>query len=99
MQFAVMQHFKEFLSRIQTFDLQIITQKENIDAGANQKPEIKFYDITHETPFYKSFSYKSELRVLKDMAFIDVLTLDRNHIGRFGHMLHPIPWQNCYHFF
>jgi hypothetical protein len=75
-----MQHFKEFLTRIQTFDLQIISQKENTNAGANRKPEIKLYDITHETPFYKSFSYKSELRVLKDMAFIDILMLDKSRI-------------------
>jgi hypothetical protein len=80
LQFTVMQRFQEFLTRIQTFNLQIISQKENINAGENQKPEIKFYDITHETPFYKSFSYKSELRVLKDMAFIDILTLDKSRI-------------------
>lgn len=39
------------------------------------------YDISHETHYYDSFSYKSELRVLKDMALIDLLALDQDHIG------------------
>jgi hypothetical protein len=43
--------------------------------------EMPGYDITHETQYYNSFSYKSELRVLNDMAFIDVLALDKGRIG------------------
>jgi len=39
------------------------------------------YDITRETHYYDSFSYKSELRVLKDMAYLDILILDKERIA------------------
>ena len=76
-----MQHFKEFLTRIQTFTLQLTNQKVSVKAASNEMREMPGYDITHETQYYDSFSYKSELRVLKDMAFIDVLALDKERIG------------------
>jgi hypothetical protein len=78
-----MQHLKEFLIRLQTFNLRIIPQDitiyEDFEHGKAQR--IDAYDITHETQYYSSFSYKSELSVLKDMAFIDLLTLDVAQMG------------------
>ena len=76
-----MQHFKEFLTRIQTFTLQLTNQKVSVKAASNEMREMLGYDITRETQYYDSFSYKSELRVLKDMAFVDVLALDKERIG------------------
>jgi hypothetical protein len=76
-----MQHFKEFLTRIQTFTLQLTNQKVSVKAASNEIREMPGYDLTRETQYYDSFSYKSELRVLKDMAFIDVLALDKERIG------------------
>jgi hypothetical protein len=76
-----MQHLKEFLTRLQTFTLQLTNQKISVKAASNENLEMPGYDITRETQYYDSFSYKSELRVLKDMAFIDVLTLDKERIA------------------
>ena len=75
-----MQHLKEFLIRIQTFDLRIIEDNIQLDWNANEKKHVKAYDLTYQTQYYDSFSYRSELRVLKDMAFIDLLTLDQEQI-------------------
>ncbi|MGY4539869.1 hypothetical protein [Mucilaginibacter gilvus] len=75
-----MQHLKEFLTRIQIFDLRIIEDEIYMDWGTDEKKHVKTYDLTHQTPYYDSFSYRSELRVLKDMAFIDLLTLDKERI-------------------
>jgi hypothetical protein len=43
-------------------------------------PYFKAYDLTYQTQYYDSFSYRSEIRVLKDMAFIDLITLDKERI-------------------
>jgi hypothetical protein len=78
-----MQHFKEFLTRLQTFNLRITKQEVVIksDPTKIERQQGDAYDITHETQYYDSFSYKSELRVLKDMALIDLLTLDEGQIS------------------
>ncbi|SDF79537.1 hypothetical protein SAMN05216464_1321, partial [Mucilaginibacter pineti] len=75
-----MQHLKEFLTRIQTFDLRVIEDDIHREWGTNEKKHVKVYDLTYQTPYYDSFSYRSELRVLKDMAFIDLMTLDKELI-------------------
>ena len=77
----IMQHLKEFLTRIQTFNLRITKQKVGIEKSTNNTKEMDAYDITRETQYYDSFSYKSELRVLKDMAYLDILVLDKEHIS------------------
>jgi hypothetical protein len=78
-----MQHLKEFLTHLQTFNLRITKQEVVIksDPAKVERQQGDAYDITHETQYYDSFSYKSELRVLKDMALIDLLTLDDGQIG------------------
>ncbi|WP_299287854.1 hypothetical protein [uncultured Mucilaginibacter sp.] len=45
-----------------------------------KKYEQEGYDITYETNYYTSYTYKSELRVLGDMALIDILSLDEHRI-------------------
>jgi hypothetical protein len=77
----IMQHLKEFLTRIQTFNLRITKQQVGIEKGKNDTKEMDACDITRETQYYDSFSYKSELRVLKDMAFLDILALDKECIA------------------
>ncbi|MDB5090698.1 MAG: hypothetical protein JWR09_4692 [Mucilaginibacter sp.] len=74
-----MQHLKEFLIRLQTFNLRITQQEVVVDASDFnniKRRQGDAYDIAEETPYYDSFSLKSELRVLKDMALIDLLTLE-----------------------
>jgi hypothetical protein len=75
-----MQHLKEFLIRIQTFELGIIEDDIQMETGTNEKRCVKAYDLTYQTQYYDSFSYRSELRVLKDMAFIDLITLDKERV-------------------
>lgn len=75
-----MQHLKEFLTRIQTFDLRVTEDDIHMEWGTNEKKRVKVYDLTYQTPYYDSFSYRSELRVLKDMAFIDLMILDKELI-------------------
>lgn len=75
-----MQHLKEFLTLIQTFDLLIVENDIQIESGTNEKKHVKAYDLTYQTQYYDSFSYRSELRVLKDMAFIDLIALDKERI-------------------
>ncbi|WP_091217739.1 hypothetical protein [Mucilaginibacter gossypiicola] len=75
-----MQHLQEFLTRIQTFDLRIVEDDIQMESGTNEKEHVKAYDLTYQTQYYDSFSYRSELRVLKDMAFIDLITLDKERI-------------------
>jgi hypothetical protein len=77
-----MNNFAEFIRRIQTFNLRIITQ--DARTGNHQTKEAReyeAYDITRETQYYDSFSYRSEIRVLKDLALIDVLVLDKERIS------------------
>ena len=76
-----MQQLQKFLTQIQTFNLRITRQQVGIEKGANKTEEMEAYDITSETHYYDSFSYKSELRVLKDMAMIDLVVLDNDHIN------------------
>ncbi len=75
-----MQHLKEFLIRIQTFDLRVFEDDIQLEWGTNEKKHVKAYDLTYETQYYDSFSYRSELRVLKDMAFLDLLILNKDLI-------------------
>jgi hypothetical protein len=75
-----MQHLKEFLTRIQTFDLHIIETDIQIESDTNEKKHVKAYDLTYQTQYYDSFSYRSELRVLKDMALIDLIVLEKERI-------------------
>lgn len=87
-----MQHLKEFLIRLQTFNLRI-TKQEVVDASDFNKLERRqgeAYDITRETQYYDSFSYKSELRVLKDMALIDLLTLEKGPMRLQLEQLHKV---------
>lgn len=77
-----MQNLAVFLTRLQTFELRIITKGElhNRIREEGKKPA---YSLTHETQYYNSFSYKSELRVLKDMAQVDLLSLDLLPVNSF----------------
>ena len=75
-----MQHLKEFLTRIQTFDLRVTEDDNYMEWGTNEKKRVKVYDLTYQTQYYDSFSYRSELRVLMDMAFIDLIALDKERI-------------------
>ncbi len=68
-----MQHLKEFILSIQTFQLNLTEEK--------QGDQLQYlYDLRHETPYYTSFTLKSELRLLKDRAYLDVLAFNAERI-------------------
>lgn len=71
-----MQHFKEFLIKLQTLDIKV-NQRNKIINGEVQK--ISFYDISHQNPFL-SASFKNELKELKELAITDILNLPREQI-------------------
>lgn len=70
-----MQNLARFLTKIQTFELHIIT-KEELKSPIKEEGQKQAYSLVHETSYYNSFSYKSEIRVLKDTALIDLLSLN-----------------------
>jgi len=70
-----------FLTKLQTFELRIITQAE-LKAPINVDGHRPSYSLAHETHYYDSFTYKSEIRVLKDMALIDLLSLNDTSLKR-----------------
>lgn len=76
-----MQNLAIFLIHLQTFDLRIITKGE-LQNRIKEDGQKQAYSLVHETQYYKSFSYKSETRVLKDVALIDLLSLNDTSIKR-----------------
>jgi hypothetical protein len=64
----------QFLTKIQTFELRIVT-KADLKSSIKEDGNKPAYSLAHETHYYDSFTYKSEIRVLKDMALIDLLSL------------------------
>ncbi|MBB5645907.1 hypothetical protein HDE70_002195 [Pedobacter cryoconitis] len=59
-----MQNLALFLIKIQTFDIKIVT-KGKLQTRINFEEGKLAYSIVHETQYYDSYSYKSEIRVLK----------------------------------
>lgn len=64
----------QLLTKIQTFNLLIVTTGE-LKSPIKEDGDKPAYSLAHETHYYDSFTYKSEIRVLKDMALIDLLSL------------------------
>lgn len=64
----------QFLTKIQTFNLLIVNRVE-LKSPIKEDGDKLAYSLAHETHYYDSFTYKSEIRVLKDMALIDLLSL------------------------
>ncbi|WP_299285049.1 hypothetical protein [uncultured Mucilaginibacter sp.] len=70
---------KEFLIRLQTIELRLTThQLYNEKARTAKDNEAEAYDLKHESGHYDAFPFKSELRVLKDLAVIDLITLPKD---------------------
>ncbi|MBE5320850.1 hypothetical protein IM793_16900 [Pedobacter sp. MR2016-19] len=71
----------QFLTKIQTFNLLTITKVE-LKSPIKEDGNKPAYSLAHETHYYDSFTYKSEIRVLKDMALIDLLSLTDTSLKR-----------------
>ncbi len=71
-----MQHFKDFLIKLQTLDVKIKKRKAIVDG---LKREISYYDLSHQNPFLNA-PFKNELKELKELAITDILNLQREQI-------------------
>lgn len=71
-----MQHFKEFLIKLQTLDIKVNQRNKVVDG---QRGQINFYDISHQNP-YLSATFKNYLKELKELAITDILNLPREQI-------------------
>lgn len=76
-----MQNLSNFLTKIQAFELRMVTKGELFSPIMEAK-ERPAYSLIHETQYYNSFSYYSEIRVLKDMALMDLLSLSDQSIKK-----------------
>jgi len=65
----------QFLTKIQTFNLLIVTTAE-LKIPIKEDGNKPAYSLAHETQYYDSFTFNSEIRVLKDMALIELLSLN-----------------------
>ncbi len=71
-----MQHFKDFLIKLQTLDIKV-NERNKVINGQLQKTS--FYDLSHQNPFL-SAPFKNELKELKELAITDILNLQREQI-------------------
>lgn len=76
-----MQCLTSFLTKLQTFELRLTTKGE-LNNYIKEEDRKHAYSLYHETQYYDSFSYKSEIRVLKDMALVDLLSLNEISLKR-----------------
>lgn len=74
-----MKHLKKFLSRLQTFELRVL-QKNTYKHALSPAEEVSVYDIGHETRYYNTFTFESELRLLSELACLDLLPLSSNRL-------------------
>ncbi|MCE7063495.1 hypothetical protein [Dyadobacter sp. CY343] len=75
MKFLSMEHFKEYFTFLQKFDLRLSEIRDKREP-AELGPVFKSgYDITHQTPHF-SLQFAKHLQILKDLAVIDIIGAD-----------------------
>ncbi len=95
-----MNHFKEFILAIQTFNLETL-DADPAESSTPAKKEIQQYSISRENG-YKTNAYRNYLNSLKELAIIDLIAFDYMQIQIFLGRLSPVYdrfrqfWQN-YH--
>jgi len=73
-----MKHLKKFLTRLQTFELHLIQRK--VPVGPLGQQEQTSYDLRHETHYDEAAVFESKLRLLSDMAALDLLPLQHRQL-------------------
>ena len=93
-----MNHFKEFILAIQTFNLETLAA-DPAESSTPAKKEIQQYSISRENG-YKTNAYRNYLNSLKELAIIDLIAFDYMQIQIFLGRLSPVYerfrqfWQN-----
>jgi hypothetical protein len=73
-----MKHLKKFLSRLQSFELHLIQR--NVAVGPFGQQVKTGYDLRHETHYDEAAVFESELRLLSEMAALDLLPLHHRQL-------------------
>ncbi|WP_162055464.1 hypothetical protein [Pontibacter pamirensis] len=73
-----MKHLKKFLTRLQTFELHLVERKMPVGPFGQQ---VKTgYDLRHETHYDEAAVFESELKLLSEMAALDLLSLHHRQL-------------------
>ncbi|KAA0990053.1 hypothetical protein [Dyadobacter aurulentus] len=70
-----MEHFKEYFTFLQKFDLRLSEIRDKRESGELGPVFKSGYDITHQTPHF-SLQFAKHLQILKDLAVIDIIGAD-----------------------
>ena len=70
-----MEHFKEYLSFIQNFNFRVNEIRDRRIFSKKGPVYGREYDIRHQNPYF-SFQFSSHLRILKDLAVVDLISAD-----------------------
>ena len=81
-----MNHFMEYFKYLQKFDLRLVETRDN-PVSANEGTVYGLgYDSRDQKP-YSSFEFKNHLRLLKDLAVVDLIGPD--HLKRQNYLSKP----------
>ncbi|WP_114778734.1 hypothetical protein [Botryobacter ruber] len=76
-----MKDLKKFLIRLQTFKLRQIQRK--VAVGPYGQKEVTCYDLRHETHYDEAAVFENKLRLLSEMAALDLLPLNYKQLQLF----------------
>lgn len=77
-----MEHFKEYLSFIQNFNFRVNEIRDRRIFSKKGPVYGREYDIRHQNPYF-SFQFSSHLRILKDLAVVDLISSDSERRSEF----------------
>lgn len=77
-----MDHFKEYFTFIQKFDLRLSEMRDKRKSSKAGPVTGLGYSIKHQNPFF-SFAFRQQLRILKELALIDIFGVDRKNRGAY----------------
>ncbi len=77
-----MEHFKEYLSFIQNFNFRVNEIRDKRIFSKKGPVYGRGYDIRHQNPYF-SFQFSSHLRILKDLAVVDLISSDSERRSEF----------------
>ncbi|WP_137761023.1 hypothetical protein [Pontibacter sp. SGAir0037] len=80
-----MKHLKKFLTRLQTFELRLVQR--HVPVGPLGHREVTVYDLRHATHYDEAAAFESQLRLLSQMAALDLLPLHHPQLQLVLHQL------------
>lgn len=77
-----MDHFKEYFTFIQKFDLRLSEMRDKRKSSKAGPVTGLGYSIKHQNPYF-SFEFRQRLRILKELALIDIFGVDKKNRGTY----------------